>query len=174
MYILVVRHFKTDSRDRINYPKVNYEASRYVDHIIDYINKFGIEKIEFHSSPHDRTFLTSCVLSNILKDRIKITIENPICTNEINRDPLKKRKNEIYTYFKELIRNGYFSEKKLVIYVTHSSVYKTIVNSIIQCVSKTDKIDDRDWYIHSYSMSHITYHDGKLKYSYNRDMHPSK
>ena len=170
MYVILVRHFKTNSDEKINYDKISYEADNYIKDIVKYVKRHNIEAIEFHSSPQDRTFLTAFILCNILKDQLKISIKNPVVNYHINRDPNKKKIDETRNYFYRLNHNNYYDGKKLFIYVTHSSVYYNIFKSIVETAPGNNKIDKNlDAYIHSNSMSRITCED-TLRYTFDKNM----
>lgn len=177
MHLLLIRHFRTDSDNKIDYVNSPKEAEPYIHFIIEYIKSNNIELVEIFSSPQDRTFLTSIILSNILKDSKdlnKIQINYPLINKMIDRDPSKERVEDTQKYFKKILKNNnFYIKNKLVIYITHSSIYYNIFKSIIDLLSGNNKLDIKQR-IHRNSLSWIRFIDKKLKYNFNIQMNKSK
>jgi len=100
--IIIMRHFKTFDdffgNQKIIYDKSLIQSNLFVDFIINHLttNKY-INKIKIYTSNHERTIDTVNILisklkSKIIKKKIKsIEIFDPIISNTIDRDPLKKK-----------------------------------------------------------------------------------
>lgn len=162
---LIIRHFKT-LNNKIDYTNSYKEAIPYINFIKKYINKFGIKEIEIRTSPLERTLITSLILYIKIKDIEGITVHKPRINKYLERDPSKKRQESINKYFK----SNYKTENKLIINVTHSSVYAKVFTSLMSGMS-TDEINLKDISnekrIHAHSLSFLTDIGSDIKYGFN-------
>lgn len=166
-HIIIIRHFKTDKYNKINYNTANNDAELFIKTIMNYIINNNINEVRFITSPQERTILTSLIICNILKDNIKdINILNPIINNIIDRDPKHNNKHEIQKYFKSIVKN--YTKNTLYIYITHSSVYHTIFQSIVNILNEKKYIKKEK--IYHYSLSIISFNSKELYYKFNIDM----
>lgn len=67
--IIIIRHFETfkdeNNNERIYYNKSLKKSEKYLEFIKKYINDNPkITKIKFFTSKHDRTIMTSLIISN--------------------------------------------------------------------------------------------------------------
>lgn len=178
-HIFLIRHFKTNCEERINYSNSYDEAKLYIDEIVKCIKKYHIKKINMYVSDVDRTLLTSLIIHIKLCDIINtngydVTINKPEVDDYLFRDPRRERCSYITDYFKNKNKRckDKNAEHTMVINVTHSSCYRSIYKGYLQGIFKDSYlIEDiiKDARINSNGMSYIT-NFSKNKYYYNRKM----
>jgi hypothetical protein len=165
-HIFIIRHFETDNNEKINYQNSIKEVVSFIKVINEYIKKFNINEIDIITSPQDRTLITGLILSNYLKDINNIKVNSPTIDNIIDRDPKKKRREEIKHHFKHT--KSIYKNKTIIIYVTHSSVYYTIFESILKNIGvKTINESNK---IHKYSLSYINKNNKNVEYLFNLNL----
>ena len=171
--LIIIRHFKT-SHNKINYENCYKEAGPYIEFINKYIKDHDINEIYIYTSAQDRTFITGLVICAELQlhKSNNIFISNPIINKNIDRDPFKKHKKSIAKYFSTNVKKycNNDNSNKLIIYVTHSSVYYTIFKSIVDTLKNKDSINISSRRIHYNSLSYISKNDKKIKYEFNLEM----
>ena len=177
--IFIIRHFKTfyDSNDleKIRYEKGFDQSKFFVEFIGKFIDKNPkINKIKFITSPQDRTIITSLIISSnlktyILKQKIRnIEIIDPVIDKQVDRDPKKKRKDNVCGYFKNKIQSE-FNDNTIYIYITHSSIiYNTFKCIIDNMVHKTTT--DFNEKIHGFSLSYLIKSKDKIHFEFNKNM----
>lgn len=162
---IIIRHFKTHN-NKIDYTNSYKEALPYINFIKKYISKFGINEIEIRTSPLERTLITSLILYIKIKDIEGINIHKPRINKYLERDPSKERQDSILKHFK----SNYKTENKLIINITHSSVYSRVFTSLMSGMSKeTIHLKDitNEKKIHAHSLSFLTDINNEVKYGFN-------
>lgn len=162
---IIIRHFKTHN-NRIDYTNSYKEANPYINFIKKYINKFGIKDIEIYTSSLERTLMTSLILYIKIKDIDGINIHKPRINKYLERDPSKQKQDLILKHFK----SNYKTQNKLVINITHSSVYSRVFTSLMsgmndENVNLKEITNDRTIYAHS--LSFLTDIGSDIKYGFN-------
>ena len=165
--VMIIRHFKTEKDERINYNKSQEYIKYFIKIIKSYILDNKTKKIKIYTSDCDRTIITSLLIYIKLKDELNISILSPNTDIMLNRDPNKKKYPEIKKYFNDYV----FNENELIIFFTHSSIYTHLLNSILE-----NKIDNfkhicNKKRVHSFSISHIGY---KKNINYKFNINPMK
>ena len=176
LHNFLIRHFKTE-KEKIDYANSNEEAKPFIDTIVEYINKYNITEVNFHTSKVERVLLTALILYiNLTKHVDSNIVSLPKIKEELNRDPKKKRCEEIGQYFKNA--NKYYEDEddvdthKLNIYVTHSSCYHSIYKGLLYSVTNNeDRIKHilKGKRVHSNSISYINNFDRKALF-FNKDL----
>lgn len=162
---MVIRHFKTH-HNRINYPQSYKEAIPYINFIKKYMEKFSLKEIVIKTSPIERTLMTSLILYIKLKELDIYDINKPIIDKNLERDPTKEKKDNIINHYKK----NYDSGEKLVINVTHSSVYSNLFVGLMSGMNEADiKLKDisDEKRIHAHSLSFLTDYKDEVKYGFN-------
>jgi len=162
---IIIRHFRTHN-NKIDYTNSYKEAIPYINFIKRYINKFGIKDIEIRTSPLERTLITSLILYVKFKDMEGINIHKPRINKYLERDPSKQKQDLILKHFK----SNYKTQNKLVINVTHSSVYSRVFTSLMsgmndENVNLKDITSNRK--IHAHTLSFLTDIGSDIKYGFN-------
>ena len=176
-YIMLIRHFETiynsKNKEKIKFNESFDKAILFVNYIEDFINKNPqIKKIKFFTSDHERTIMTSLILSSSIKSKIlkkkfaKIHISDPKIDDMIDRDPTKKNKKNTCIYFQKKIED-FFKDDTLYIYITHSSVIYNLFKCILDNLSEAN-LNDYNKRIHSYSISSITKINGQVSHIFNK------
>ncbi len=175
-HIIIMRHFETFinkfGKEKIHYNDSNDKSIIFINFIKNYINKYDdITKIKFYTSNHERTLMTSLILSSSIKTHIindnfkKIDIDNPVVNNIIDRDPSKKKHIKRCEIINEKINNK-LKPDTLYIFVTHSSIINDFFYCFVNMYAKKDfKIKNEK--IHNYSLSYITKINNKLTWDFN-------
>jgi hypothetical protein len=175
-HIIIMRHFETfkdkHGKEKIYYDDSNDKSVVFVNFIKDYINKHpDINKIKFYSSNHERTLMTSLIVSSCIKSEIingnfkKINIDDPSINNIIDRDPSKKKHIKRCEIINQKINNK-LKDDTLYIFITHSSVISNLFYCFVNMFAKKD-FKTKSEKIHSYSLSYITKIDNKLTWDFN-------
>lgn len=168
--IIIIRHFKT-CNERINYEESLIISDNFIKKIIEHMEYNNINDIIIYTSDTDRTIVTALILVVKLKD-YNINVKFPQIENNLNRDPFHERIEITQNYFD----NFKFDNNKLVIFITHSSVYEYLYKILLLKLSNKilkDNIFDlkkNNTRIFSYSMSYINLKNDKLKSKFNIDM----
>ncbi len=163
---IVIRHFKTESNERIDYTHSYKEAEPYINFIKKYISKFGIKEIDIKTSPLERTLMTSLILYIKLSDIVGLTVHKPRIEKYLERDPSKNKLDQTFKKFK----NDYKTDGKLVINITHSSVYSTVFLGLMSGMNNENtKLSDitNNKKIHHHSLSFLADIDSEVKYGFN-------
>jgi len=182
--IIIMRHFKTFDdffgNQKIIYDKSLIQSNLFVDFIINHLttNKY-INKIKIYTSNHERTIDTVNILisklkSKIIKKKIKsIEIFDPIISNTIDRDPLKKKHINICQKIKNEIESK-LKHDTLYIFTTHSSLIYNLFECFLNIYADKNKelinLKKIKKHIHSYSLSFISIKNDNLKYKFNINM----
>lgn len=177
-FIIFIRHFETynssKNKERINYSTSFESASGFVENIKFIADKYPqIKKIKFLTSDHERTLLTSLVISSKLKSEILekkfkyIDINDPVINEFVDRDPQKKNKHVICNYFYKKIESS-FDDDTLYIIVTHSSIIYNLFKCILEFCVGNEFSEFENKRIHGYSLSYITKYDNKVTYGFNK------
>lgn len=175
-YLMLIRHFETfqnsNKKEKLKYEESTNKAILFVNFINAFIKKYPeIKKIKFYTSDHERTMLTSLILSNAIKVEMlkknfpELIINEPIIYDVIDRDPKKKNKKKTCSVFKKIIDK--YSEDTLHIYITHSSIIYNLFKCILEHLLDTE-MDDFAKRIHNYSISCISKIDDKVSYVFNK------
>ena len=100
-FIIFIRHFETQNdskKEKINYSTSFINAMSFIENIKNIIDKYPqIKKIKFLTSDHERTLVTSLVISSKIKSEMlekkfkQIEIDDPVINEYVDRDPLKKK-----------------------------------------------------------------------------------
>lgn len=162
---IIIRHFKTYN-NRIDYINSYKEAIPYINFIKKYINKFRIKDIEIYTSSLERTLITSLILYIKIKDIDGINIHKPRINKYLERDPSKQKQDLILKYFK----SNYKTQNKLVINITHSSVYSKVFIALMSGMNDENvnlKEITNDRRIHAHSLSFLTDIGSDIKYGFN-------
>jgi hypothetical protein len=162
---IIIRHFKTHN-NRIDYTNSYKEAIPYVNFIKKYVSKFGIKEIEIRTSPLERTLMTSLILYIKLKDTEGLNIHKPRINKYLERDPTKSKQEVLMKHFK----SNYKTDNKLIISITHSSVYARIFLGLMSGMSKeiiNMKDLTKEKKIHAHSLSFLTDINNEIKYGFN-------
>ena len=176
-YLMLIRHFETfqnsKNKEKIKFKESFNKSIWFIDFIEIYIKKYPqIKKIKFFTSEHERTIMTSLILSSSIKSEIlknkflNIQIFDPIINDMIDRDPKKKNKKNVCIYFKKNIEE-LFEEDTLYIYITHSSIIYNLFKCILENILNT-KFEHFNKRIHDYSISCIAKTNDKLSYIFNK------
>lgn len=177
-YIILIRHFKTyinsKNKEKINYSTSFENSHGFIENIKSFTEKYPqIKKIKFLTSDHERTLLTSLVISTklkseILKKKLKyIEIDDPVINVFVDRDPFKKNKNLVCEYFNKKIENS-FNDNTLYVIVTHSSIIYNLYKCIFEIFTEDEFTEYENKKIHSYSFSYIIRNDNRISYSFNK------
>lgn len=177
--IIIIRHFETfkdaNNNERIYYNKSLKKSNEYLEFIEKYINNNPkINKIKLLTSNHDRTIMTSLIISNGLKSKIiynkltSIEIYEPIISNILDRDPHKKKHKEIC---KKIINNidSKLTENTLYLFITHSSLIFNLFNCFCNLYSN-EYIKIPKSHIHKNSLSYIKKTKKSFEYDFNINM----
>lgn len=154
---ILIRHFKTKN-EQIDYNNSYDEAEPYVKFILNYVKKYHINEISILSSSAERTLLTGLVLFIKLEQdqHLKnIIIEKPKIDEKLFRDPTHSNVENTQDYYKNY---SDFSNNKLIIHITHSSVYRVIFEGILSTFEDNQEVIKkitRERRIHSNSLSYI-------------------
>ncbi len=176
-YIMLIRHFES-YYDSHNNEKIKFKDSFcksvvFAEHIKKIIREFPeIKKIKFYTSDHERTIMTSLVLSSTLKSELiknnlpKIKIYDPIIDNIVDRDPKKIKSKYMCNSFHNLIDKK-LKHNVLHIYITHSSIISNLFTCILDYLSnrKNENFHKR---IYNYSLSYIIRYNNKVNWLYNK------
>ena len=117
--------------------------------------------------------MTSLIIYIELKDQLnyKIHIHKPNLNKYLERQTDKTKQQSILNHFKSDSNTN--TKGKLIIKITHSSVYLKIFHGLLQGINKKDinikKITDNT-HIHSHSLSFITDINNEVKYAFNIKM----
>jgi hypothetical protein len=162
---IIIRHFKTHN-NKIDYTNSYKESIPYINFIKKYISKFNINEIEIRTSPLERTLITSLILYIKIKDMEGINVHKPRINRYLERDPSKQRVESILKHFKSNYKTG----NKLVINITHSSVYSRVFTSLMTGMSSENvnlKDISNEKKIHAHSLSFLTDTGSEIKYGFN-------
>ena len=167
---IIIRHFKTKN-DKIDYTKCYDEAIPYIKFIKAYIEKNNITEIEFNTSTYDRTLMTSLILFIELSDSLdhNYNITKPVSNKYLERQTNHMKQQSIVNHFK----SKYKTKGKLIISVTHSSIYLKVFTGLIIGMNESDvDIDSiiEEKHIHSHSLSYLTDRGDEVKYGFNIKM----
>ncbi len=166
---IIIRHFKTKN-DKIDYNKCYDEAKPYVKFIKTYVEKYGIYEIELRTSSYERTLMTSLIIYITLKDYLPhLVIEKPKIYKYLERQTNKLKQKEVINHFKK----HNLTNNKLVINITHSSIYLKVFTGLIMGLSEENIDIDKliqERHIHSHSLSYLTDINDEVKYSFNIKM----
>ncbi len=167
---IIIRHFKTKN-DKIDYTKCYDEAIPYIKFIKAYIEKNNITEIEFNTSLYDRTLMTSLILFIELSDSVgnNYDITKPVVSKYLERQTNHLKQQNVVNHFK----SKYKTKGKLIISVTHSSIYLKVFTGLITGMNG-DKVDidsiAKEKHIHSHSLSYLTDKGDEVKYGFNIKM----
>ncbi len=167
---IIIRHFKTKN-DKIDYTKCYDEAIPYIKFIKAYIEKNNITEIEFNTSLYDRTLMTSLILFIELSDSVgnNYDITKPVASKYLERQTNHLKQQGVVNHFK----SKYKTKGKLIISVTHSSIYLKVFTGLITGMNG-DKVDidsiAKEKHIHSHSLSYLTDKGDEVKYGFNIKM----
>ena len=167
---IIIRHFKTKN-DKIDYTKCYNEAIPFIKFIKAYIDKNNIKEIEFNTSIYDRTLMTALILFIELSDSLghNYYIKKPVSSKYLERQTNQMKQQVIVNHFK----SKYKTKGKLIISVTHSSIYLKVFTGLIIGMNEDDvDIDSiaQEKHIHSYSLSYLTDKGDEVKYGFNIKM----
>jgi hypothetical protein len=167
---IIIRHFKTKN-DKIDYTKCYEEAIPYIKFIKAYIEKNNITEIEFNTSTYDRTLMTSLILFIELSYSLgnNYNIAKPIVNKYLERQTNHMKQQVVVNHFK----SKYKTKGKLIISVTHSSIYLKVFTGLIIGMNEGDvDIDSiaEEKHIHSHSLSYLTDGGDEVKYGFNIKM----
>ncbi len=176
-HIYLARHFHTVS-ENIVYSNAYKEGEPYVKVMEDCVRKHNIKYIEIKVSDTPRTLMTAMILYSMLNENLKdIKVGRPEIDDILMRDPKRENCSKISEHFEsinQINKNG--KENKLVLYVTHSSCYKSIYKGMLKGISNNhNKIDEfvKGNRISSNAFSYITNYTKKNIY-YNVNIVNSK
>ncbi len=167
---IIIRHFKTKN-DKIDYTKCYEEAIPYIKFIKSYIEKNNITEIEFNTSIYDRTLMTSLILFIELSESVgdKYYIKKPVVSKYLERQTNHIKQQNVINYFK----SKYKTKGKLIISITHSSIYLKVFTGLIIGMNN-DNVDIdtivQEKHIHSHSLSYLTDKGDEVKYGFNIKM----
>lgn len=178
--IIILRHFETfeDSHknEKIYYSKSLKKSLKFINYIENYVNsKKKINKIKFFTSKHERTIITSLIISNGLKSNIitngtkNIEIFDPVISDLLDRDPRKEKYNKVCEKIKNKI-NDELCGDTLYIFISHSSLIYNLFECFCNLYSNNYDKKIKQNYIHTYSLSLINKTKKTLKCEFNINM----
>ena len=183
-YIIMIRHFETyrniKNKEKVNYNESFNKANNFIKNIKLFLNKHpNITNIKFLTSEHERTLVTSLILSSAFKNeiinkKIVINIEDPIILDFIDRDPKKSNiKHNTSNFIKYLNNNK--SNNTLLIFITHSSclsyLFNSCINNVYSYFSKNVPVINIEQKIFDYSLSTLSVHDTVIDYTFNKNIY---
>jgi len=174
---MLIRHFETFQNskkiEKIKFKDSFDKAISFTNFIESYIKKYPqIKKIKFYTSEHERTMMTSLILSSSIKSEmlknkfLNIQVIDPVLHDMIDRDPKKQKTQSTCVFFEKKLEES-FKEDTLYIHITHSSIIYNLFKCILEYLLDI-KMKDFKERIHNHSISSIAKIDDKVSYIFNK------
>lgn len=146
-YHFIIRHGPIHHNESINFNKYLKIITKQILYIKNFLNVNALnqENIIIHSSPIKRCYTTAKFILtylNVIFENLNIKIKidkNLTRVDDKNGETLEKCHNRAKLYGHE-IYNNYKHDKNINIFITHSSILKSLISGISNQTIKNDKL----------------------------------